>query len=148
MRVREARRLAIAAVTAFLFVVFSAAALTGTISSGQALLALSAALFVYIAVRLSHELFDASPEHRRKARRQLILFAAVPGLILTPAVTESAPVEYAPIILLSSVIWVALAMSLTSFVLGRAADATGASSEPHAHRRRRPAHNQEHHRIA
>jgi hypothetical protein len=121
MRSSMPRRTALVFTVVLVIAVFTKLAFfPGGIGEAQLMLAAAGCLFALIVVRLSQAMFDALPERRRRARRRLVVLAAVPALILTPTAIEAAPREYAPMILLASAVWVALAMSYTSFVVARA----------------------------
>jgi hypothetical protein len=111
------RRIGIALFVASLVVVLSAIAFARGLTIGIVLLVAAGIAFGYVVLRLSHAMFAANAGARRKARRRLILAAAVPALILTPTMLDSAPRRYMSAILLTSAIWIALAMSWTSFLL-------------------------------
>jgi hypothetical protein len=92
MRATLIRRLWMVAVSTVILALFTTAALSAaSVSAGQVLLAISGLLFGYIVVRLSQSLFAAGAARRRRARRGLILAAAVPALVLTPTVIGSSP---------------------------------------------------------
>jgi hypothetical protein len=125
MRAPFILRLSMAAVTVVVVALFAAAALEdGSVSSGQVLLAVAGFVFAYIVVRLTHTLIAANAARRRKARRALILAAAVPALVLTPTVIGSSPPQFTPMILLASTVWLALAMAFTSYLLAKATKST------------------------
>lgn len=67
----------------------------------------------------------------------LALFA-VPALVLAPAAIGSSPPDATSIILLVAAVWLALAMSFTSYILARAG--RPAVAEHAARRRRRRIH--------
>jgi hypothetical protein len=121
------------AVSTVILALFTTAALSAaSVSAGQVLLAISGLLFGYIVVRLSQSLFAAGAAHRRRARRELILAAAVPALVLTPTVIGSSPPGFTSTILLSSVVWLALAMSYTSYILAKATRSVPMTQKPNA----------------
>lgn len=87
---------------------------------GRIIIVFTALVFAGVIVRLASQLHSSSREHRRRARRFLIMSAMVPALILVPAAVEAAGPEYAPVILLAAAVWLTLAMALTSFLLAYA----------------------------
>jgi uncharacterized membrane protein HdeD (DUF308 family) len=99
----------------------TAAVVAGSVSTGQVLLGVSGLVFGYIVVRLLHAMLAAHPARRRTALRGLIITAVVPVLVLTPTEIGSSRPEFAPLILLVCVTWLALAMSYTSYALARTA---------------------------
>ncbi|HWH52067.1 MAG TPA: hypothetical protein VN651_11040 [Gemmatimonadaceae bacterium] len=111
------RRIGIALLVASLVVVLSAIAFWRGLTIGIVLLIAAGIAFGYVVLRLSHAMFAANAGARRKARSRLILAVAVPALILTPTMLDSAPRRYMSAILLTSAIWIALAMSWTSLLL-------------------------------
>lgn len=130
MRSTWMRRVALMAVTVIVLGLFvKAATAAGGVTVPQVLLAAAGCLFGYIVIRLTQAMFAAEPSGRRRARRGLMFAAAVPVLVLTPTAIGSSPWEYAPMILLGSAIWLALAMSYTSFILARATRRAAGTSE-------------------
>lgn len=131
MRAPFILRFSMAALTVFVVALFATAALEdGSVTTAQVLLAIAGFVFAYIVVRLAHSLFAANAARRRKARRALILAAAVPALVLTPTVIGSSPPQFTPMILLASAVWLALAMSFTSYVLAKATRSTHTPPQP------------------
>lgn len=114
------RHLAMVAVGVVLLALFTAAAfVAGSMSPPQLLLAAAGLVFAYIVVRLTYALFAAEPERRREARAHLILAAAVPALILTPSALGSSPADITPLVVLTAVVWLAAALSFTSYLVAR-----------------------------
>ena len=137
MRSIRMRRAAMAAVSTIVIVVFAVAAVSaGGIAWSHVVLAAAGFTFGYIVVRLTEELFVADAIARRTAQRRLIFAAAVPAIVLTPAALEASPRDYWPAILAASAVWLAISMSYTSFLLGRATRETTAV-RPRSHRSRR-----------
>lgn len=120
MRGSQTHRGWMAGLSLLLFVVFLDVVLSGAyVALPELALALCAVLFVYIVVRLALGMFAADPERRRRASRGLIVAAVVPALVLTPTALLWAPPNAAALVVIGTVVWIALSLSYTSFLLER-----------------------------
>ena len=118
----NARHLAIVVVALALFALLAAVARrAGGPTPDGVLVAGAAALFAWIAARLAWTIATAAPEARRRSTRGLVLTAAIPALMLTPFALDAAPSELAALIVLAALVWIALAMAWTSFLVRQAA---------------------------
>jgi tryptophan-rich sensory protein len=149
MRSRLIRHAIMVVCATVLVAMFALATVTsGPVSSAALLFAGAAILFGYTVTRLAGAMFAADQETRRKARRALIVAAAVPVFVLTPTTIASSPSEYASMILVASAVWLALALALTSFVVASARVAPALPAPIRQDRRlrtRRLAHHASHH---
>jgi hypothetical protein len=121
MRATVERRVSIAILAILALMYFAKGAFAaGTPAPPQLILAATACLFGYIVIRLSQTMYAAERAARRRARRGLVFSSAVPALILVPGALAALPRDYWSNILIAGVVWIALAMSWTSFIVARA----------------------------
>jgi biotin transporter BioY len=115
------RRIAMAALTlAVLFTVAATIATADRVGSARLILAGGGFLFGFLVLRLVETMLMADRRHSRRARQWLIVASMIPALVLIPSALESSARPYRPLILVGAMLWIGLALSLTSVLLAHA----------------------------